>query len=785
MNPLDAVATLAGGSSIEVVDAVSRRYGLHNYLTTTSIDATCRHADEESLFRGGTAAFVFFPQSRAWDCLPGESAEALARVYRASCACSNLPPPPRPPPPPQPAPPPAPAVCLLLVGCVPITSTLTLLGLIIFGCGCLCAFVRWSDSRAPGGRLPYRSNSMQTFTRKGDGSWVADGRPDLIPWLSWLRACCCCCMPGLARCWRTFQEDGMREEIAERHDSVREQARRDMWYQEMSRRYTGGAPPGLLSLPPPAHAMYEELNEGGYSHRTYSPRASQVPRLARLPYSGSAEYDGRFSPRSNRMPGSAHSLGGGGNSPYRANGGCPPSGGVTGGAFYSSPGVTSAYLSSRAPSTRLSSHAPGSGGPLSDRGAALFGSGGDRTVCGDADRPICGDGRLFGSNGAGGYAGCGATPGGYSALAGMRMGQRGVLKVHLKKGVGLKAMDLNGKSDPYVIVTCGKETKKSRVVKATLDPVWNETLELNTASFDDVLRDGLHLKVMDKDTFTKDDPLGEVHVSLEALRASNSHEFSEPLPTQGSILFDVSWEPVAAEQVSTGTLHVHLMRANGLKSMDRNGKSDPYVKLTLAGTTHKSKTIKKTLDPVWDETFKWQGVLRELAAEPLQLHAWDYDFGSRDDKLGHASVDLRGLESDEMREYAVQLSEQGTVHLSIRFVSDSGTGSSVDAPSSVLGGPPLRRCGINASGGSSTSDPPSCLPTLPGRVSGPGSAGRRGVAFSSPPRPPLPGRGPPPSSARGPPPSAAYGVPPSAARAPRWSPPYSGQTPGRGPPGMW
>ena len=43
------------------------------------------------------------------------------------------------------------------------------------------------------------------------------------------------------------------------------------------------------------------------------------------------------------------------------------------------------------------------------------------------------------------------------------------------------------------------------------------------------------------------------------------------------------------------------------------------VKLTLKGTTHKSKTIKKSVNPRWDETFTWKGVLRDLLAEPLQV----------------------------------------------------------------------------------------------------------------------------------------------------------------------
>ena len=42
-----------------------------------------------------------------------------------------------------------------------------------------------------------------------------------------------------------------------------------------------------------------------------------------------------------------------------------------------------------------------------------------------------------------------------------------------------------------------------------------------------------------------------------------------------------------------------------------------------------------------------QGTLRALLSEPVQVHVWDQDTLSQNDKLGHATVDLREMEYAE------------------------------------------------------------------------------------------------------------------------------------------
>ena len=216
----------------------------------------------------------------------------------------------------------------------------------------------------------------------------------------------------------------------------------------------------------------------------------------------------------------------------------------------------------------------------------------------------------------------------------------------------------------------GAQKHTSKVAEKTTldDPVFNEELEFE-GTLHELLSHGLHLKILDKDCLTRGDCLGELQVSLEPLRQHDVHEYSEVLPTQGSLSFSVTWTRMPAHLLETGTLRVHLQHASGLKSADRNGLSDPYAKLSLAGQQHKSKTVKRTLSPTWDETVEFKGVRCELLSEALQLDVFDYDFASKDDVLGHASVDLRALRGARQHDFVAELSGQGRVHLHISWAA--------------------------------------------------------------------------------------------------------------------
>ena len=131
-----------------------------------------------------------------------------------------------------------------------------------------------------------------------------------------------------------------------------------------------------------------------------------------------------------------------------------------------------------------------------------------------------------------------------------RLGKMGTLRMKLTSASGLKAMDKSGTSDPYVVVIRGKKKKTSKVCKKTLEPSWDEEFEfVNKVSLRKVIKEGLELKIFDKDGFLdSDDLMGTVTVDLSLIESTDSITFCEEVSSGGVIRFSVAWE--AGESVS-------------------------------------------------------------------------------------------------------------------------------------------------------------------------------------------------------------------------------------------
>ncbi|KAL0413545.1 UNVERIFIED_CONTAM: putative ADP-ribosylation factor GTPase-activating protein AGD11 [Sesamum radiatum] len=102
----------------------------------------------------------------------------------------------------------------------------------------------------------------------------------------------------------------------------------------------------------------------------------------------------------------------------------------------------------------------------------------------------------------------------------------GLIKVNIVRGTNLAIRDVVT-SDPYVILSLGNQSMKTRVIKNNLNPVWNESLMLSIPENIPPLK----LLVYDKDTFSTDDFMGDAEIDIQPLlsaaKASEASSISE------------------------------------------------------------------------------------------------------------------------------------------------------------------------------------------------------------------------------------------------------------------
>lgn len=119
-----------------------------------------------------------------------------------------------------------------------------------------------------------------------------------------------------------------------------------------------------------------------------------------------------------------------------------------------------------------------------------------------------------------------------------------------------------------------------------------------------------------------------------------------------------------------GNLRVDILDGVDLPSADRNGKSDPYCKFELNDhDVFKTKVIKKTLSPVWNEYFEVPVPSRTGAH--FKVNVYDYDFADKPDFLGASDIRLDTLEPFKALEQSYKLDgKSGSVRVRMLFRPD-------------------------------------------------------------------------------------------------------------------
>ncbi|KAF9129413.1 hypothetical protein BGW39_004180 [Mortierella sp. 14UC] len=87
-------------------------------------------------------------------------------------------------------------------------------------------------------------------------------------------------------------------------------------------------------------------------------------------------------------------------------------------------------------------------------------------------------------------------------------------------------------------------------------------------------------------------------------------------------------------------MRIFISRARDLVSRDRNGYSDPYVKLTIGGHKFTTNVVRKSLNPVWDAAFDFELDAQSMP-DQITLMFWDKDRWGRDDYLGTVYIPLQ------------------------------------------------------------------------------------------------------------------------------------------------
>lgn len=281
----------------------------------------------------------------------------------------------------------------------------------------------------------------------------------------------------------------------------------------------------------------------------------------------------------------------------------------------------------------------------------------------------------------------------------------GILHVNVVRARKLLKMDLLGTSDPYVKLSLTGDklpAKKTTVKRKNLNPEWNEKFKLVVK---DPQSQVLQLQVFDWDKVGSHDKLGMQLIPLKLLTPYDNKEFTLDLlkdsnlndpckKPRGQIVVDCTFVPfkegsskfggpskVYARnesridalsddevQEGAGLLSVLIQEA---EDVEGEHHSNPFAVLTFRGEKRRTKTLKKTRNPRWNEEFQFmleEPPLHEKIHIEVMSKRKHFTFLSKS-SLGHVEINLddvvhNGRINDK---YHLINSRNGELHVEIRW----------------------------------------------------------------------------------------------------------------------
>lgn len=233
--------------------------------------------------------------------------------------------------------------------------------------------------------------------------------------------------------------------------------------------------------------------------------------------------------------------------------------------------------------------------------------------------------------------------------------ERSALLVNIMSLTDLPPRDPSaGSCDPYVKLQLLPEKRhkcKTRVLRKTLNPVYDETFTFYGIANNQLQGITLHFVILSFDRFSRDAIMGEVLYPLAAdevckqrltlCKEITPRHLKFRVQGCGELLVSLCYQPAA------NRLTVVVLKARNLPKMDLTGLSDPYVKIYLLYNGQriakkKTHVKKRTLNPVFNESFLFDVPYNEgLQNISLEFLVLDWDRMTKNEVVGRLEIGTR------------------------------------------------------------------------------------------------------------------------------------------------
>ncbi|KAI4300284.1 hypothetical protein L6164_033680 [Bauhinia variegata] len=278
----------------------------------------------------------------------------------------------------------------------------------------------------------------------------------------------------------------------------------------------------------------------------------------------------------------------------------------------------------------------------------------------------------------------------------------GILHVKVVRALKLLKMDFLGTSDPYVKLSLsgdGLPAKRTSIKMKNLNPEWNEEFKLMVKDLESQV---LQLHVYDWEKVGRHDNLGMHVVPLKSLTPHETKDFTlnlvkntNPRDPQnkkwrGQLIVKLTFKPFREiDEQYSGPLDDYAAKGNGgddgsgqgaglltvtiKRAVDVEGKhhNNPYAVINYKGETKRTKLVKKTRNPCWNEDFQF---LLDESPSKEKIHIeviskrTGFSFRGKE-SLGYVDINLidvvhNGRINDK---YSLINSKEGIIHVDVRW----------------------------------------------------------------------------------------------------------------------